>query len=105
MKYSVDVLMHYREMDGKVRHIGEFLTVEDAVAAAKRTIGEFLVRRFRQGMLPATLFTLYREFGEVPYIFRTEEDDTTNVPGFNHFEYAKSLCIEMCRTQDAEVAS
>jgi hypothetical protein len=81
-----------------VRRIGEYETVEEAIAAAKRTVDEFLGREAKPEMDAKTLFTRYQELGEYPFIFRNE-DRTINVRGFSHAQYAMSRATELCTTQ------
>jgi len=95
MTYIVEGLTSSRDIDQQVRRIGEFESLDDAVAAAKQAINEFLAREFRAGMLPSKLFARYQNFGEVPIIFRDDDDKTVNVPNFNHFQYALARCAEM----------
>jgi len=85
MTYLVEGLTSSRDIDQQVRRIGEYPTVDAAVAAAKCVIDEFLAREFAPGMPPAQLFARYQNFGEVPIIFRDDDDMTVNVGQFNHF--------------------
>ncbi len=78
-----------------VRRLGEYETLEDAVAAAKSAIDEFLKRSHQSGMSAGQLFFYYQNFGETPFIFR-DDAGTVNVAGFNHFEYAMSRSAEIC---------
>jgi hypothetical protein len=102
MIYFVEGLTIAGEISNKVRRIGEYCSLGDALAGAERAISEFLVREVRPGMLPGALFTRYKSFGEVPYIFRDDGDITVNLPGFNHFQYALARCAEICRLQGFE---
>lgn len=79
----------------RVRRIGEYSTLEDAVSAAKLVIDEFLARELEPGMPPARLFARYQSAGEVPIIFRDDDDKTMNVSYFNHFEYALARCADL----------
>jgi hypothetical protein len=79
----------------RVRRIGEYSTLEDAVSAAKLVIDEFLAREFEPGMPLADLFARYQSAGEVPIIFRDDDDKTMNVRYFNHFEYALTRCTDL----------
>ena len=104
MTFFVEGLTSCREIDRQVRRIGEYASLEDAVAAAKQAINEFLVREIKPGMPPATLFARYQDFGEVPIIFRDDDDKTMNVSYFNHFEYALAQCAEMSVTRRDETS-
>jgi len=81
--------------DRQVRRIGEYAGLDEALAAARRTIDEFLQREFAPGMSPAQLFARYQAAGEVPVIFRDDDDRTMNVTYFNHFQYALARCAEL----------
>jgi hypothetical protein len=95
MSFVLEGLTLSRAGDDKVRRIGQYATVTEAVAVAKHVIDEFLYREFRQGMLPSEILAHYKEFGEVPVIFRSEQNETVNVPDFNHIQYATARCMEL----------
>ena len=94
MTFLVEGLMSSLEPARQVRRIGEYSELEDAVAAAKQVIDQFLIREFVPGMPPAKLFARYQSAGEVPIIFRDDDDKTLNV-NFNHFEYALQRCADL----------
>jgi hypothetical protein len=100
MTFFVEGLTISREVDRQVRRIGEYSTLDDAVAAAKLIIDEFLAREFAPGVLPARLFARYQSAGEVPIIFRDDDDKTMNVSYFNHFEYALARCADLAKPGD-----
>ena len=95
MAFLVEGLTSSRDVDQQVRRIGEYMLLEDAIEAARRTIDHFLQRECAPGMTPARLFARYQSFGEVPIIFRDDDDETMNVSYFNHFEYALKRCTEI----------
>jgi hypothetical protein len=95
MTYVVEGLTNFHGGEGTVRRIGEHTVLDEAIAASKRIIDEFLASRFEQGITAAALFSHYQKNGEVPFIFR-DDGNTVNVRGFNHFEYAMSRCSEIC---------
>lgn len=95
MSFLVEGVNKNLEPKDQVRRIGEFESVEEAIAAAKRTIDDFLGRAFKPGTNAKALFTRYQEEGEYPFIFRTE-DRTISVRGFSHAQYAMSRAIELC---------
>lgn len=102
MTFFVEGLTSFNEIDRQVRRIGEFESLDDAVAAAKQAINDFLTREFKRDMPPARLFARYQSFGEVPIIFRDDDDSTMNVSYFNHFEYALARCADMAIAQGSE---
>jgi len=83
------------EPKAQVRRIGEYEKVEEAIAAAKRTIDEYLRREFKPGMDAKALFSRYQEHGEYPFIFRTD-DRSISVRGFSHAQYAMARATEIC---------
>lgn len=95
MSFLVEGVNKNLEPKQQVRRIGEYGTVEEAIAAAKRTIDEFLQREVKPGMEARALFTRYQDQGEYPFIFRTE-DRTISVRGFTHAAYAMSRATELC---------
>ena len=95
MSFVVEGVNKNLEPKHQVRRIGEYETVEEAIAAAKRTVDEFLNRERKQGMDAKALFTRYQDQGEYPFIFRTE-DRTISVRGFTHAQYAMARSTELC---------
>ena len=95
MSYVVEGVNKNLEPDRQVRRIGEYETVEEAIAASKRTVDEFLSREMMPGMEAKTLFARYQDKGEYPFIFRNE-DRTINVRGFSHAQYAMARATELC---------
>jgi hypothetical protein len=94
MTFLVEGLTSSLEPARQVRRVGEYAALEDAIAAAKEVIDQFLMREFVPGMPPAKLFARYQSAGEVPIIFRDDDDKTLNVT-FNHFEYALARCADL----------
>ena len=95
MTFYVEGLRGHTEPESKVRRIGEYETIEDAISAAKRLVDVCLRRDYQPGMEPGMLLTRYKEQGEHPYIFR-DDAATFNVPGFNHLNYAMTRSTEIC---------
>ena len=97
MSFFVEALSIHPESVNQVRSIGRYAQLRDALVAAEQAISEFLRREFQPGMLPSALYSRYQSHGEVPYIFRDDGEITMNLPGFNHFRYALSMCAEICQ--------
>ena len=95
MTFYVEGLRGHTEPESKVRRIGEYETIEEAIAAAKRLVDVCLRRDYQAGMEPGMLLARYKEQGEHPYIFR-DDAATFNVPGFNHLNYAMTRSTEIC---------
>ena len=95
MTFFVEGISKHLEPEAQVRRIGECVTTVEAISVAQKTVEEFLVREFKPGMDGKALFSRYREHGEHPFIFRSD-DKTFNVPGFNHAQYAMKRAAELC---------
>lgn len=95
MTFFVEGIDKNRAPEAQVRRIGVCVTTVEAIAMAQKTVDAFLVRALKPGMDGKSLFALYREQGEHPFIFRSD-DKTFNVPGFNHAQYAMKRAAELC---------
>jgi hypothetical protein len=95
MTFFVETLSKHLEPETQVRRVGEYKTKAEAMAVAHKIIEEFLRREFKPGMDAKTLFSLYQEQGEYPFIF-VNDDNTFNVPGFGHARYAMTCAAEIC---------
>lgn len=96
MTFFVEVLSEH--LEPQVRSIGDYKTKEEAIAVAHGIIKEFLLREFKPGMNSQALLLLYQERGEHPFIFRDDEN-TFNVPGYNHTLYAMICAGEICKVR------
>ena len=96
MPYYVEALTTVQEGESKVRHIGEYDTLAEAIAASQSLIDNFLIGKATNQITIVELFSLYQDFGEVPFIF-SDAERTLNVTGFNHFKYAMIRCTELCK--------
>ena len=95
MAYYVEGLSGHGTADSKVRRIGSYEQLPDAITTAKRIVDVFLRKEYKTGMNSNMLMSRYQELGEHPYIFR-DDDKTFNVPGFNHLQYATARSGEIC---------
>lgn len=96
MTYFVEGLSDHISPSATVRRIGSFETVQEAIAAAKHAVDEFLVLNHVPGMQPAQLYQRYRDKGEYPFIFQDNER-TVNFAGFSHIQYANARAEEICK--------
>src|SRR3954470_10669436 len=96
MRYYVEALTNVHGGESNVRHVGEYDTLEEAIAASQSLIDNFLIGKATNQITIADLFSLYQDSGEVPFIF-SDAERTLNVPGFNHFKYAMIRCTELCK--------
>ena len=96
MKYEVYVDDNFHYMDEDERYkLGEFDTAEEAIAAAKKIVDDFLELGYRPGMTPRELFVGYRDFGEDPFI---RSDDPTCK--FSAWDYARVRSEEICAERE-----
>lgn len=102
MAYFIEGLVRIDAGQSTVRSIGQFERLDEAIAAAEEVIRDFLETRRQAGMSARELFAIYRDFGEIPFVFQ-DSDRTMNVSSFNHFKRAMVLCQALCeRTETAE---
>ena len=86
----VDDNGHY--MDESERYeLGEFETLEAAVAACKKLVDEFLTTSHRPGMTSAELLKQYSHFGEDPFV-----DAGAGTVPFSARSYAAARVREIC---------
>jgi hypothetical protein len=92
MKYRVLVDDNFHYMDESERYeLGQFDTLEAAVAACKSVVDEFLVSTYRPGMTVAELLEQYAFFGEDPFVYTGDG----TVP-FSARDYASERVREIC---------
>jgi hypothetical protein len=88
MKYTVLVDDNFHYMDESERYKwGEFDTREEAIAAAKKIIDEFLDPAYEPWMTAQEMYEGYTMFGEDPFI---QPDDPAD--RFSAWGYAKERC-------------
>ena len=94
--FTVVVADNFHYMDESENYVhGKFATLEEAIAAAKRIVDEFLVSALKPGMNAATLYSQYTSFGDDPYITGSSEP---GVP-FSAWNYAQERCAVMCSSE------
>jgi hypothetical protein len=81
---KIDDSFHYMDEGERVEH-GVFASLEEAVAAAKRIVDEFLIEHYEPGMSADELYRYYTAFGDDPFIIEREP----GVP-FSAWTYAKA---------------
>lgn len=69
--------------------LGEFSSQEDALAAARQVVDDYLLRSYQPGILPQELFDAYAMYGEEPWIPGIE---------FRAWEYAIQRSGEICES-------
>ena len=99
MKYKVYVDDNYHYMDKDHRYtLGEFDTLDAAVAACKQIVDEYLEQCRERADCPTAfgLFLSYTMFGEDPWIAGDSAGE------FCAWDYAKERAAELCRTRPTE---
>ena len=92
MKYPVFVDDNFHYMDESERYqLGDFESLEEAVAACQRIVDEFLMSNYRPGMTAGELLTQYTFYGEDPFVFTGDG----TVP-FSARDYASQRVREIC---------
>ena len=87
--------------DGRLhaRPLGEYWNFDEAVAAAKQKIDDFLYREYQRsvwhGITPQKLLELYKRAGETILVV-PKVHTSTMAPQFDHLEYAAAKCREIC---------
>ena len=99
MAFCIDALFKLPDGKQSARRVGEYLTHDEAMAAAKHLIDSFLFREFRdhagKGITAEALLEIYAARGERPLVLRLG-GSSTNVSKFNALKYAKARCEEIC---------
>ena len=92
MKYTVfvDDNFHYMDKDERYK-LGEFDSADEAVAAAKKIVDEFLESNHKPGQSAEELLATYKSFGEDPWI--SGGDPRCK---FSAWDYAELRCREIC---------
>jgi hypothetical protein len=88
----VDDNFHYGEEKERYK-LGEFGSCEEAIAACKRIIDEFMEKGFKEGISFKELWGGYMMFGEDPFI--QSDDPKCN---FSAWTYAKQRCVELIQS-------
>jgi hypothetical protein len=78
------------DSDNLYKH-GEFDTCEEAIAAARRVVDEFLLTTLEPEHTAEELWKLFTTFGDTPYI-TTDDPDCR---AFSAWDYARARCGEL----------
>jgi hypothetical protein len=91
MKYTVyvDDNFHYQD-EGERYELGEFATFEEAAAAARKIVDEFLGQACKPGMTARQLYENYMRFGEDPFIIPNDP-----AGAFSAWDYARQRSAEL----------
>lgn len=86
----VDENSHYQDESERYR-LGEFESYEDALAAAKKVVNDYLDSAYQEGMSAQSLLSSYKMYGEDPFIVPDKDDDK-----FSAWTYAEHRCQILC---------
>jgi hypothetical protein len=92
MSYRVYVDDNYDYMEGRYT-LGEFDSADAALAACKRIVDECLASHHEPGMHAGALITLYRMFGDDPWIAPL---DGAPAVEFSAWRYAEERAAVIC---------
>lgn len=88
----IDDNFHYMDESERVTH-GVFETADEAVAACRAIVDEFLAEAFRPGMSATDLHDQYVHFGDDPFIL---PNDIQGQPvKFSAWDYARKRSEEI----------
>jgi hypothetical protein len=88
-KVMVDDNFHYMDEDERYE-LGIFGTAEEAVAACKRIVDEYLMSAYKTGIAEEELLEGYKSFGQDPFIVAIDQSD--KAVHFSSWDYAKEQC-------------
>lgn len=89
-KVLVDDNYHFMDEDERYE-LGNFPTLEAAIAASKQIVDDFLLSGMKQGTTAKELYSGYVAFGEDPWVATGD-----GVRHFSAWDYAKRRCDEIC---------
>ncbi len=91
-RYEVYVDDNFHFMDENERYkLAEFDTCEEATAACKKIVDDFLEKGYKEGMSFQELYGGYTGFGEDPFIISNDKSCF-----FSAWTYAKKRSTELC---------
>ena len=100
-RYSVMIDDNFHYMDvGERYHFRTFPTAEEAVAACRNIVDDWLASHYESGMTAEKLYDLHVSFGEDPFIAPTDHANAVDKESwsFGAWEYAqkraKLLCVK-----------
>jgi hypothetical protein len=85
----VDDNFHYQD-EGARYKLGDFATLDDAIAASKKVVDRFLEEETSPDGTAAERYERYTDFGPDPFIM-TDDPNAGRVP-FSAWDYARERC-------------
>jgi hypothetical protein len=93
MKYKVFIDDNFHYMDESHRYkLGEFNTLEKAIAACRKIVDEFLRENYKPGITSGELVAQFVLYGEDPFIIGADD----KVP-FSARDYTSVKAKEICQ--------
>jgi hypothetical protein len=91
----IDDNFHYQDESERVNH-GLLETADEAVAACRSIVNDFLAGAFKPGMSATALYGLYTSFGDDPFVVPA---DLKAAPvAFSTWDYARERCEVLAAT-------
>ncbi len=87
----VDDNYHYQDEDARYK-LGDFASLDEAVAACKRMVDQFLKLEVPRDISAEERYREYTGFGPDPFI--VTDDPGAGHPAFSAWSYAKERCQE-----------
>jgi len=92
--YTVMVADNFHYMDEDERwEYGTFATPEEALAACRKLVDEWLALNHKPGMTAAELYSQYMSFGDDPFIIAPNEAQGA---AFSAWDYARERSAILC---------
>jgi hypothetical protein len=100
LKYEIYIDDNYNMDEDERTGAGEFETLEDAIAEAKRIVDNYLLGVYKKHpeFSAEDLFKEYTKYGVDPWIF-------PNYSKYNSWEYAKKRSREICILKESLLAA
>lgn len=89
-KVMVNENSHYMDEAERYEH-DRFHSCEEAIAACKKIVDDYLLANHSPGMAAEELFRSYTTFGEDPFVLTTDEQCQ-----FSAWNYARQRCEVLC---------
>ena len=91
-KVMIDDNFAYMDEDERSEH-GTFSTAEEAVAACRRLVDQWLIKNYKLGTTAAELYEHYTSFGEDSFVIAPL--GATKIT-FSAWEYARERATALC---------
>jgi hypothetical protein len=92
-RVMVDDNFHYMDEDERWE-LGTFATADEALAACRKLVDDWLAHNYKPGMAAVELYEQYTSFGDDPFIVTTHGAD--KAINFSAWDYALERTQAMC---------